>query len=225
MVRALALVALIVALGVLWWVVDVPEVGDLRDRIAWHGAWSWLVFAGLYTLVALTPFPVTVMALAGGLLFGVAAGSLLSVLGSSLGAIGAYGIARAVGRSTVLRLIGKHRRTVEERLEDAGFTAVFTLRVVPGLPYWPVNYGAGALGVDFREFVGACFLAAIPAQTALVSIGAFLEEPSLALGLVFAGAALGQVVLTVLGWRAWRDSGDAAGSEDFDQTAGDRGQE
>ena len=142
-IRTIGLV--IVALVMIWLALTVrlPGTDALRDRIDDFGFWSWAVFILVYAGVALTPIPVTVMALAGGLLFGVTIGSVLSVIGAMLGSLAGYAIARGLGRETVLQLLGSRRKTLEERLEDAGFEAVFTLRVLPGMPYWPINYAAG----------------------------------------------------------------------------------
>src|SRR5699024_2757392 len=80
-------------------------------------------------------------------------GTVLSMAGVVLGCFGGYGLARALGRDTVMRMLGSHAEVIEERLHDGGFYAVCTLRLMPGIPYWPVNYGSGALGVRSREFL------------------------------------------------------------------------
>lgn len=205
---ALRVAGLAVVVVALIWVaatVRLPELDDLRERIEGFGWWSWLAFVAAYAVVALTPIPVTIMALLGGLLFGVVAGSLLSVVGAVIGSVGAYWIARAIGRTTVMRLLGRHARKLEDRLdESSGFAAVFTLRVMPGMPYWPVNYGAGALGVPSRVFSIASLVASVPGQVSLVSIGAFIAAPSFWSGAVVVlawGVVLG---FTIWAWRSWR---------------------
>lgn len=200
-----------VALGMLWLVlhVRVPSISELREtidevraRIAGFGWWALPVFAGVYALVAVTPIPVTIMAVAAGILFGTILGSVVSVLGVLLGCWLAYWLARAVGRSTVERLLGKRAVGIERRLEDNAFEAVFLLRLMPGLPYWPVNYGSGAFGVGQRDFVVASGLAAIPGQVSLVAIGAFLASPSVARGAVVVAAWAVVLVMTVWSYRS-----------------------
>ena len=70
--------------------------------------------------VALTPVPVTLMALTGGVLFGAVQGSVLSVAGALLGSIGAYWIARALGRDVILRGLGRQPATSEFRFTSCG---------------------------------------------------------------------------------------------------------
>lgn len=198
----------VVAIGMVWLAfnVDLPDRDALRARIEGFGWWSWLVFVVAYALVALTPIPVTLMALTGGALFGVFTGSLLSVVGAMAGSVTAYWLARLLGKETVLGLLGSHRATLETYLESAGFLAVFTLRVLPGMPYWPINYGSGALTVSFREFTSASALASVPGQISLVAIGAFAADPSIpgAIVVVIGWAAV--IVLTIVAGRAWKRS-------------------
>lgn len=153
------LVAFVLTMVWLAFTVELPELRQLRDRIESYGWLSGLAFTAAYAVVAITPIPVTIMAVTGGAIFGVLEGSALSVVGSMVGSIIAYWIARALGKDTVLRLLGRHGRTVANRLGSASFEAVFTLRLTPGIPYWPVNYAAGALGVPHATFVNASALA------------------------------------------------------------------
>lgn len=204
LVRAGALLGVVLLMVWLAFNVSLPSVGQLRDWIDGFGWGSRLVFVVAYAVVALTPIPVTVMAVTGGVLFGVIEGSVLSLVGAVAGCLGAYWIARGLGKGTVLRLLGRHRVTVEEQLGSAGFAAVFTLRVLPGLPYWPINYGAGALGVPYREFAIATVVASVPGQVSLVAVGAFAATPNMLHGVVVALAWAVVVLMTVWAWRAWK---------------------
>src|SRR5690625_7302655 len=96
------------------------------------------------------------------------------MIGVVAGCWGAYWLARALGRETVMRLLGSHADMVEHRLEGGGFYAVCTLRLLPGLPYWPVNYGSGALGIGSREFLVATIVSTVPDQRSLGGLGPVL---------------------------------------------------
>lgn len=184
--------------------VELPDRESLIASIADFGWWSWLVFIMAYAVVALTPIPVTLMALTGGALFGVIIGSVLSVTGAMVGSIMAYWTARFLGKDLVLGLLRSHRTTVESYLEEAGFQSVFTLRVLPGMPYWPINYGSGALSVPFREFTLASASASLPGQISLVAVGAFAARPSIAGGVVVVISWITVIVLTIVALRAWK---------------------
>lgn len=206
---------LVLVLLVMLWLafnVRLPSLDQLQQTIESWGWLAWAVFIGLYALVALTPIPVTIMAIAGGLLFGVVIGSVLSAVGVLIGCWGAYWLARGLGRQTTMRLLGSHQRTISRHLEDAGFQAVFMLRLLPGFPYWPVNYGSGAFGVDQRAYLIASAIAVIPGQVSLVAIGAFVADQDLFHGLVVAVAWAAVIVLTIWAYRQWRAARSASNS-------------
>jgi uncharacterized membrane protein YdjX (TVP38/TMEM64 family) len=199
--------ALILAVLVMVWLafnVRLPSLGALRADIESLGWAAWLGYIGLYAVVALTPIPVTIMAVTGGVLFGVIEGSVLAVIGSFLGCWGAYWIARSVGRGPIMRLLGSHGETVEGYLGHGGFSAVFMLRVMPGMPYWPVNYGAGALGVRQRGYLIATLVACIPGQVSLVAIGHFVSDPGILAGVVLVVAWVVVIAMTIWAWRSVR---------------------
>src|SRR5699024_788338 len=158
-------IALVLTLVTMLWLafnVRLPDLGTLQADIAGLGTWGVAAFVVLYALVALTPIPVTIMAVTGGLVFGIPVGTAVSMSG--------------LGRETVMRLLGSHAGMVEDRLEGGGFYAVCTLRLLPGVPYWPVNYGSGALAVPSRDFLIATIVSSLPGQLSLVAIGAFIAD-------------------------------------------------
>ncbi|MCL6423879.1 TVP38/TMEM64 family protein [Brachybacterium sp. JHP9] len=207
--RTLLLVVVIAVMAWLALTVRLPDLPELRERIEGFGWAAGPVFIALYAAVALTPIPVSVMALVGGVLFGVLEGSLLSIVGVMIGCWGAYWIARAAGREPIMRLLGGRGRRVEERLEDGGPAAVFTARVVPGLPYWPVNYGAGAFGVPQREYLLASLAACIPGQVSLVAIGHLLADPGWGIAIVVGLSWACVIAMTIWGYRRLRRTRDS----------------
>lgn len=209
-VRTLALVAVVLLMVYLALTVRLPSMDVLQARIEGYGWAAALVFVLLYAAVALTPIPVTIMAVAAGMLFGVLEGAVVSVIGVMLGCWGAYWLARLLGHGVIDRLLGRHAQMIGDRLENGGFVAVFLLRVMPGLPYWPVNYGAGAFGITQREFLTASLIACLPGQLSLVAIGAFVTEPGIITGAVLVAAWVVVIVLTIWGYRSFRGTSTRA---------------
>ena len=200
-------VMLVVVLLVMLWLafnVRLPSIEELRMSLEQWGWAAWIVFAASYAVVAVTPIPVTIMAVSAGVLFGVVEGTILSVVGVLLGCWGAYWLARGLGMATVERMLGRHGPTVKDRLSSKGFQAVYTLRLMPGVPYWPVNYGSGAFGVGQRDFVVASVLATVPGQVSLVAVGAFVADPSVVKGVIVAIAWVVVLTMTIWAWRSWK---------------------
>lgn len=196
-----------VAVLVMLWLVFNAELPPLRQLQAQIESLGWIgifAFVALYAVVAVTPIPVTIMAVTGGLLFGVILGSVLSVVGVLIGCWGAYWLARALGRQVVTKLLGSYGQRIEHHLEGAGFQAVCMLRLLPGIPYWPVNYGSGAFGIGQRDFLVASVVSTIPGQVSLVAIGTFIADPTYVNGTVVVGAWILVAVMTIWAYRAWR---------------------
>ncbi|HIY86501.1 MAG TPA: VTT domain-containing protein [Candidatus Yaniella excrementavium] len=184
--------------------VELPSADRLRDIIDSWGWAAWLVFIGSYALVAMTPIPVTVMAVTAGLLFGVFDGTVLSVIGVLIGCWAGYWLARGLGRQVTIKMLGSRAVSVERHLDQAGLEAIIVLRLLPGFPYWPVNYGSGAFGVGQRDFLVGSALAVIPGQFSLVSIGAFISNPSVFTGTIVAVSWAIVLMLTVLAYWRWK---------------------
>ena len=204
-----SLLTLVLAIGTLIWVnfnVNIPEPVVLREMIQSYGWAGWLVFIGITALIAITPIPVTIPALVAGSLYGAIAGSLFSYTGVLIGSWLGYWLARLTGRDLTFKLLGPHGPTVKKYLGNAGFISMCTARLMPGLPYWPVNYGAGALGVNQSAFLAATVIASIPGQISLVSIGAFAVNQSLFNGTVLVTAWILVLISTWISYQYWRNT-------------------
>ena len=205
----ISLLSLVLVIGTLIWLsfnVNIPEPEVLREIIQGYGWAGWLIFIGITALIAITPIPVTIPALVAGSLYGVIAGSLFSFTGVIIGSWIGYWLARLTGQELTFKLLGRHGPTVKKYLGNAGFLAMCTARLMPGLPYWPVNYGAGALGVSQYAFLSATFIASIPGQISLVSLGAFAVNQSLFNGIILVAAWITVVEATWTSYRYWRNT-------------------
>ncbi|WP_031546824.1 TVP38/TMEM64 family protein [Salinicoccus luteus] len=202
----LSLIILIVLGASLLWAgfnLNLPEPEEMREIILSYGWAGWLVFLGITAAFAITPIPITVPALVAGSLYGLIIGTVLSLSGVMLGSWIGYWLARTLGQRITFQLLGSHGSLVENYLRNAGFWAMCTVRLMPGLPYWPVNYGAGALGIKQYAFISATLLASIPGQVSLVALGAFAVNPSVFRGVIVIVAWIAVVTLTWVSYRYW----------------------
>lgn len=205
----ISLLTLVVFLGILIWLsfnVDIPEPEVLRNIIQGYGWAGWLIFIGITALIAIPPIPVTIPALVTGSLYDIIAGSLFSFTGILIGSWIGYWLARFTVQELTFKLLGRHGLTVKKYLSNAGFLAMCTTRLMPGLPYWPVNYGAGALGISQSAFLSATLIASIPGQISLVALGAFAVNQSLFNGIILITAWITVVVSTWISYRYWRST-------------------
>ena len=108
-----------------------------------------------------------------GLLFGLLWGTVVIEVGATLGACGAFLIARFVGRGRVAECI-KGRESFEA-IDDAvgreGFKIVFLIRLSPILPYNLQNFAFGLTSISFWSYAAATAMGMIPGVVLYVYIG------------------------------------------------------
>jgi len=134
-------------------------VGDLLIQVGELGAWGPLLFAVMYIIAAVTMAPAFLLSVAAGALFGVWRGSLLAFVSATLGAMAAYGVARSVTGTRLVKWVMRDRRVEGVRRAVAYKSAwvQFLLRLSPIVPYVLLNYALGFSRVRVRDFLVACF--------------------------------------------------------------------
>ena len=196
-------VAFGVALAVLFVVVLVlvaRSPGEIREAADGAGAWAPLAFVALCAGLTLAFFPFPLVAAAGGVLFGTLEGTLLSILGGSLGALIAFLIGRYAAHDAVQRLAGDRLERLQVAIERRGFVAVLYARIVPGVPRDLANYAFGLTRVGLAAFMAATVIGTAPRAFAYTALGGSLgrfdsTESVVAIATLVAMGLLGLVLL------------------------------
>jgi len=132
--------------------------------------WSWLGSIALMVLHSFLPLPAEIIALANGVLFGPWWGVAVTWSGAMLGAILAYGVARALGRPAVRGLVSaRHWAKLEAIPVRAG--PLLVIRLMPVISFNLVNYAAGLLGVPWWRFLWTTALGILPIVVTMVVLG------------------------------------------------------
>lgn len=195
-IRLLTALVVLAALVVAAVLIDVPSVSELRDRYGGTGFWGALAFAVVYALLSLLPLPATVVTIAAGAVFGLVRGSLIVLLGANIAAFVAFYIGRLLGRDAITHLTGERMEKLDDFLGHSGFVAVLTARLVPVVPFGPLNYLSGVTGVRMWSYVAGTALGIIPGTVVYVAVGAYGRKPGSLPFLVSLGAL---VVLSIVG--------------------------
>jgi uncharacterized membrane protein YdjX (TVP38/TMEM64 family) len=134
-------------------------LGDLLVQVGQLGVWGPILFVLLYIAAAVMMAPAFVLSVAAGALFGVWRGSLLVFVSATLGAMAAYGVARSVTGTRLVRWVMRDRRVegVRRAVARKGAWVQFLLRLSPIVPYVLLNYALGFSRVRVRDFLVACF--------------------------------------------------------------------
>jgi uncharacterized membrane protein YdjX (TVP38/TMEM64 family) len=175
----LRLAALVLAVAAVF-VVVLLTVGhssdEIRRTVSGLGTWGAVVFVALAAGLALALFPYPLVAAASGLLFGTAAGTVLSVVGGTLGAVLAFLIARYAAGDAVRELAGERLEPLQEAVARRGFVAVLYARILPGVPRDVVNYAFGLTRVRLRDFTLATLIGIAPRAYAYTALGGSLSD-------------------------------------------------
>lgn len=171
-----------------------PTPEELRAVLEPLGPWAFPVFVLGYALGTVLALPGALLTVAAALLFGFWKGLAATVLGATLGASGAFQIARTLGRGAVSRWLerrGEALRRVDRSLAEHGATAVFLLRVLPVLPFNVLNYACGLTAIRFPSYALATVLGILPGSFTYVYATVELGRP----GAGFSAGTLGAVTL------------------------------
>ena len=162
----------------------------------------WAAAAGVGLLVAdiALPIPSTIVMSALGATYGFWVGGLLSILGSMLAGLTAYGLARWAGRPAAIWIAGEDSLArTEELFARGGAWLVLTSRWLPILPE-AVACLAGLARMPFRTFFWALMVGSVPLGLTFAWVGTLTEDrEGLALALS-AGLPIGAWLLS----QRWR---------------------
>lgn len=175
----------------------------LLVEVAVHPLAAAAGFFGVYVLATAVSLPIaTVLTLAGGALFGVVEGTILVSFASTLGATLAMLVSRYLFRGFVRRHAGRYLPQLERGLQRDGAFYLFSLRLVPVIPFFLVDVLAGLTPIRLVTYWWVSQLGMLPMTLVYVNAGtrlASLSSPSDLLTPVLIGSLL---ALAVLPWLA-----------------------
>lgn len=181
MVRLAVVIATLVGMAALWrWsplhaYVDPRRLAELAEPLR-EEPWAWLVAIGAYALAGLMSFPLILLVLQSGLIFGAARGIPIAYAGAIISAGMTFSIGRFVGRGFVGKVTGRRLRAVMQRLRRAGVLSVIMVRLMPIAPFSIVNVVAGASGVRFSRFMIGTIVGMSPGIIGINLFGASLFD-------------------------------------------------
>ncbi len=193
---------------------DQLDPAALEAWIAGFGITAPLVFVIVYALAAVLFLPGMVMTLAGGALFGPVWGTLINLLGATLGAMAVFLVARHLGSGWVARRLGGRLKELVTGVEAEGWRFVAFVRLVPLFPYNLLNYALGLTRIRLWAYIGATFVFMAPGAFAYTYVGyagrqaiaggeAAIQTGLIALALLAAVAFLPRLVKRMRGSASW----------------------
>lgn len=148
----------------------------LRAWIDGLGVYGPLFYILLFTLLPVFFFPVPVLALTGGVSFGLLYGSLYTIIGAMLNCSLMFLMSRYFAKAQFKEFTEKRiSRNWRERLYGAdskmAFVLIFILRLIPLVPYNIINYVCGLTEMSFRSYFMATLIGIIPGTVVFINLG------------------------------------------------------
>ena len=170
LILIIALVA-IVATGAAMFALGGIAPDWLQTTLNRAGIWGPIVYIVIYTVATVLILPSTVLNLAGGALFGPWLGSLWTTVGALVAAIVAFGFTRTVGRQLVAKRLAGQWQTLDAEIHNGGMVYIFSIRLLPIIPYGLVNFAAGLTAISWKDYLVGTALGTLPGVLPFVLLG------------------------------------------------------
>ncbi len=130
------------------------------------------VFFISYVLMSALSIPgAAVMTLVAGSIFGLILGSIIVSFASSIGATIAFLIARYLFKDSIESKYQKLFKTIDEKIKEEGAFYLFTLRLIPQVPFFLINLLMGLTNLPTRVFYLISQIGMLPATIIYVNAG------------------------------------------------------
>lgn len=151
--------------------------GSLETFYRANGLTVMAGFVVLFLVIGLFLLPgATLLSVFSGAIFGLPLGPLLVSLGSTLGAVLAFFVARYILRDWVEERFGERLHPIHEGLCENDIHYMLVLRLVPLFPFFLVNIAMGVSPISWKVFMLGTLLGKLPATWIYANAGSHLAS-------------------------------------------------
>lgn len=211
--KKLAIVAVLVGLIAAYFVFDLGQylslegtkqgIDNARGFYQDNPALVLGVFFLIYVAVTAASLPgAAIMTVAAGALFGLVTGTILVSFASTLGATLAFLASRYVLRDSIEARFGERLSAVNEGLERDGAFYLFTMRMIPAIPFFVINLVMGLTRIKTWTFVWVSQIGMLLATAVFVNAGTRLAELDSVQGILSPAIWGSFVLIAIVPWIA-----------------------
>ena len=177
--------------------VKILESQQFFQGLGWVGVFAYALVILIAQVFCL---PLSPIAVAGGLIFGLGRGYAAITLGTGLGAVVNFFLSRYLARATVQRWLAHHEKfkLIDAAIGREGWKIVALLRFCP-IPFGIANYSYGLTAVRFLPYWLATLVAIIPANFFFVWFGASSNDALAAVSGAGQATPPGKIIFTIVG--------------------------
>ena len=189
------LLALIIGLVIAFFAFDLKQyltftyLKEQKDTfIAFYEAHPVATIAGymlIYISVTALSLPgAAIMTLAGGAIFGLVLGTVLVSFASSIGATLAFLVSRYLLGESIQAKFSDRLEEINKGIERDGAMYLFTLRLIPAVPFFVINVVMGLTSMRALTFYAVSQLGMLPGTVVFINAGTQLAQLDSASGIL-----------------------------------------
>ena len=147
-------------------------IGSFQSWVKDLGAIGYVVYVLVYIVFCIFFLPASVLTFGAGAVFGFVKGTIVVVIGATLGATASFLLGRTIMRRRIEAMTASNPkfRALDRAIAREGGKIVFLIRLAPVFPFAFINFAFGLTGVRLFPYVLATFLGIIPVTLAFVYI-------------------------------------------------------
>lgn len=177
--------------------------GELRAWTETHFAQAAATYFTVYVVTTAVSLPgAAILTLAGGAIFGLGAGLVLVSFASTLGATLCFMGSRLLFRDFVINKFNTVYENVQRGLEKEGAFYLFTLRLIPAVPFFVINLVFGLTRMSPLRFFFVSQVGMLPGTFVYVNAGTQLSQIDSLRGIVSPGVLGSFILLAIVPWIA-----------------------
>lgn len=170
-------IAVIIAIAVAsFFVIRNITLEEIKAWVLGHGAWAAVIYVATFVILPIFFFPVPVIVLAGGTIFGLFKGSLYTMIGVLINTPIMYFIGRFLLKDFVHKFVNNHmsaklRSALESTNQKVLSLVLFIIRLSPIFSYNLVNYISGVTEINFQPYILTTIAGVLPGVIVFINIG------------------------------------------------------
>lgn len=130
-----------------------------------------IVYVAFYTIGTLLILPSTPLNLTGGAIFGIWWGTFWTAVAAVIAAIVAFAFTRTVGKDIIAQKFAGRWEAIDAEIRLGGLFYMFSIRLLPIIPYGLVNFAAGLTSIRWRDYIIGTLLGTVPGVLPFVMMG------------------------------------------------------
>ncbi len=157
----------------------------------------------MYVVVTAVSLPgAAIMTIAAGALFGLLVGTVLVSFASTIGATLAFLVSRWLLRDWVQQTLNKQMKTINAGIERDGAMYLFSMRLVPAIPFFAINLAMGLTNLKVWTFYWVSQIGMLAGTIVYVNAGAQIGQIDTVSGLLSPNLIGAFLLLALFPWIA-----------------------